>query len=144
MKAREIAIRLRRFELNEKRQKVTDLECMIADFQRMSDDLKRQIEIEEQRAGVRDVNHFAYPTFAKAAVQRRENLMSSIAELTQKLEEARAQLADAIIEMNKAELAGDVAAERTEKGDRAAPGGFASASGRQPAAAMLQNNISGG
>lgn len=104
MRAKDMTIRLRRFELNEKRQTVADLESMIADFRRMADDLSRQIEIEEQRCGIRDVNHFAYPTFAKSAVRRRENLTSSIANLETKLEKAQGDLSDALMEMNKAEI----------------------------------------
>lgn len=112
MKSRDVAIRLRRFELNEKRQKVADLETMIADFSRLSDDLQKQIEMEEHRSSIKDPNHFAYPTFAKAAIRRRENLILSIAELDAKLQEARNQLSDALVEMSKAELAGDKTAER--------------------------------
>ncbi len=115
MKSRDIAVRLRRFELTEKRQKVADLETMIADFRRLADDLQRQIEIEEQRSGIRDPDHFAYSTFAKAALRRRQNLLSSIADLDVKLAEARNHLADAVLELNKAELAaaGERPAERS-------------------------------
>jgi flagellar FliJ protein len=62
-----------RFEYDEKRQQVSDLEMMIADFRRMASDLDQQIKIEQQAAGVSDVNHFAYPTFARAAITRRDN-----------------------------------------------------------------------
>jgi flagellar export protein FliJ len=112
MKSRDINIKLRRFELNEKRQVVTDLESMIADFRRMSDDLQRQIEMEEQKSGIKDVNHFAYPSFARSAVKRRENLLSSIADLETRLEAARNSFDDAVIEVNKAELAGEMSHER--------------------------------
>ena len=103
MKSRESLIQLRRFEVDEKRQKVTDIEMMITDFNRMAEDLQRQIEMEQQRAGVSDVNHYAYPTFAKAAVQRRENLLASVADLEARLEEARAELAAAFEELKKVE-----------------------------------------
>lgn len=106
MRAKDTNIRLRRFELNKKRQTVADLETMIADFRRMVDDLNRQIEAEEKRSGIRDINHFAYPTFAKSAVRRRDNLASSITNLEAKLEVAHADLSDAILDMNKAD-AGD-------------------------------------
>ena len=72
MKSRETLIRLRRFEVDEKRQKVADIESMIADFRQMVTDLERQIQVEQERAGVSDVNHFAYPIFAMAVIQRRE------------------------------------------------------------------------
>ena len=79
---------------------VAELQHMIRDFEQLAADLDRQIAAEEDRTGVKDMAHFAYSTFAKAAMQRRDNLMSSAAELRTKLEsaekdhdEARAQLA---------------------------------------------------
>ena len=104
MKSRETLIRLRRFEVDDKRQKVTDLETMISDFQQMAQDLDRQIQVEQERAGVSDINHFAYPTFAKAAVQRRDNLAASVDELQAKLDAAREELAGAYEELKKVEL----------------------------------------
>ncbi len=78
-----------RFEYDEKRQQVNDLEMMIGDFRRMAGDLDQQIKIEQQTSGISDVNHFAYPTFARAAISRRDNLRASIAELEKRLERAR-------------------------------------------------------
>jgi flagellar FliJ protein len=121
MKSRDINIKLRRFDLNEKRQVVIDLESMIADFQRMAVDLQRQIEMEEQKAGIKDVNHFAYPSFARSAVKRRENLLSSIADLESRLETARASFDDAVIEVGKAELAGEITADRDRHMPAAVP-----------------------
>jgi flagellar protein FliJ len=107
MKPNDTLLKLRRFEVNEKQQKVADIEMMIADFKRMADDLGRQIEAEEEATGIRDQKHFAYPTYAKAAAQRRANLAASIGGLEAKLEEARSQLADALEELKKSELASE-------------------------------------
>ena len=74
MKSRDAVIRLKRFEVEEKRRKVAEIEAMIGEFSHMAADLDRQIAIEQERAGISDVNHYAYPTFAKAAIQRRNNL----------------------------------------------------------------------
>ena len=104
MKSRESLIRLRRFEVDEKRQKVADIEVMIQDFNQMVVDLDRQIESEQERAGVSDVNHYAYPTFAKAAIQRRDNLSASIEDLQLKLDRARDDLAEAFEDLKKVEL----------------------------------------
>lgn len=89
MKARETALRLKRFELNEKARKVGDLEMMIREFENVAADLDRQIQAEEDRTGVKDPRHFAYSTFAKSAALRRDNLRASIAELRVKLETAQ-------------------------------------------------------
>ncbi len=104
MKSRESLIRFRRFEVDEKRQKVADIEVMIQDFNQMIVDLDRQIVSEQERAGISDINHYAYPTFAKAVIQRRDNLRASIEDLESKLERARDELAEALEDLKKIEL----------------------------------------
>ena len=75
MKSRaESLIRLKKFQVDEKRRQVAQIEMMIADFERMASELDQQIEIEQQKTGISDVAHFAYSTFAKAAIARRDNL----------------------------------------------------------------------
>ena len=76
MKARESALKLKRFEADEKGRKVQELEHMIREFETMASDLDRQIQAEEDRTGVKDQTHFAYSTFAKSAAQRRNNLLA--------------------------------------------------------------------
>src|SRR5688572_7351389 len=104
MKSSDGICRLKRFEVEEKRRKVADIEAMINDFNQMALDLDRQIGIEQERAGVADVNHFAYPTFAKAAIQRRDNLRASAADLEAKLASAREALTEADAELKRFEL----------------------------------------
>lgn len=112
MKSRDAVIRLKRFEVEEKRRKVAEIEAMIGEFNTMAADLDRQIAIEQERAGVSDVNHYAYPTFAKAAIQRRDNLATSVAGLETKLEAARGELDEACEELKKIELLQERDAER--------------------------------
>ncbi len=104
MKSRDSLIRLKRFQADEQRRQVGQLELMIAEFMRMVGDLNDQILAEQNRVGVHDVAHFAYPTFARAAMQRRDNLKVSIRELEEKLERARDQLSEAVEELKKVEL----------------------------------------
>jgi hypothetical protein len=85
MKSRETAMRLKRREVEEKSRKVEDLERIIREFDQMAADLERQIQLEEDRTGVRDRAHFSYSTFAKAAAQRRDNLRQSTEGLREKL-----------------------------------------------------------
>jgi len=80
MKSRDTLIRLKRFQLEEKRRRVGQIEMMLAEFTRMIGDLDREIANEEKRAGIADPTHFAYPTYARATSVRRDNLKSSIAE----------------------------------------------------------------
>lgn len=103
MKSRDTLLRLRRFQCDEKRRRVVQIETMIAEFTRMSGELAREITAEEQRARISDTSHFAYPTYARAARTRRENLVSSIEELRGQLDEAKAAFAEAQDELAKAE-----------------------------------------
>jgi hypothetical protein len=85
---------------------------MIGEFGQMAADLDRQIAIEQERAGIADVNHYAYPTFAKAAVQRRNNLTASASDLQAKLTAAREQVEAAIEDLKKIEQLEERDAER--------------------------------
>ena len=120
MKSRDTLIRLKKFQVDEKRRRVAQIEGMIAEFQRMATDLEREIQTEQDRAGISDPSHFAYPTYAKAAIQRRENLNRSIGELQAQLEDARGHLADAYEELKKVEMLDerDQARERAEDNAR--------------------------
>lgn len=105
MKSRsESLIRFKKFQVDEKRRQVAQIETMVADFQRMAAELDQQIEIEQQKTGISDVAHFAYSTFAKAAISRRDNLLASARDMRDKLEAAQDELAEAVEELKKVEL----------------------------------------
>lgn len=104
MKSRNTLIRSKKFQVDETRRKVAQMEAMIADFQRMAADLEREIVAEQERAGIHDPSHFAYPTYAKAAMARRENLKRSIDELVVQLGDARTELQDSCEELKRVEL----------------------------------------
>ena len=104
MKSRETLIRLRKFQVDEKRRKVAQIETMIAEFERMATDLDREIKVEQDRAGIHDPGHFAYPTYAKAAMARRENLVRSAEDLKTQLDDAKNAFADAFEELKKVEM----------------------------------------
>ena len=115
MKSRDTLIRLKKFQVDEKRRKVAQIEGMIAEFERMAGDLDREIKTEQERAGIHDPAHFAYPTYAKAAMQRKENLKRSADELKGQLDDAKASLGEAFEELKKVELLD----ERDQARDRA-------------------------
>ncbi|HSM41324.1 MAG TPA: flagellar export protein FliJ [Afifellaceae bacterium] len=102
MKSRDNAVRLKRFQIEEKRRQVGQIETMIEEFNRMISDLDQEIEAEHRRTGIADDKHFAYSTFARAAIQRRENLQTSVSDLDSQLTTARAAL-----DLAEAELARD-------------------------------------
>lgn len=104
MKPKDSLIRLKQFQVSEKHRQVMQLETMINEFQRMADELDKQIEAEERKSGITDITNFAYPTFAKAARTRRDNLFGSIEDLRTQMQGAEESLADAEEELKKAEM----------------------------------------
>src|SRR4029079_15756792 len=115
MKSRETLIRLKKFQVDEKRRKVAQIETMIAEFERMANDLEREIRVEQDRAGIHDPGHFAYPTYAKAAIGRRENLKRSADELRTQLEDAKMALGEAFDELKNVELLDALAQQRARE-----------------------------
>jgi flagellar FliJ protein len=107
MKSRETLIRLKRFQVDAKRRRVVQIETMIAEFGRIAAELDREIAAEETKAGISDPNHFAYPTYARAATQRRDNLRRSAQDLHAQLDDAKAALGEAFEELKKVEILED-------------------------------------
>ena len=84
--------RLRRnneFEFAQNRLRASQIETMIAAFDRMCVDLGQQIEAEEKRARSSDPTYFAYPTYAKAARERRARVQQSADALRNELDRLR-------------------------------------------------------
>jgi flagellar protein FliJ len=104
MKSRDTLARLRRFQIEETRRRLAQIETMIAEFSKMAKDLDREIALEEQRSGISDISHFAYPTYARAARTRRDNLQRSAGELVSQLEEARQFLDETLAESGPARI----------------------------------------
>ena|SRR5262245_61182062 len=118
MKSRESLIRLNKFRVEEKQRRIAQIETMITEFERIAGELDREIKVEQDRVGIHDPAHFAYPTYAKAAMQRRENLKRSAEDLKTQLADAKSALEDAFEDMKKAELLDgrDQMRERAEDG----------------------------
>jgi flagellar export protein FliJ len=104
MKSRDTLVRLKKFQADEKRRRVNQIEIMIAEFGRMAADLEREIAAEETRTGVKEQTHYAYSTYARAARARRDNLAHSAEELKAQLDDARAALEAASDELAKAQV----------------------------------------
>lgn len=118
MKSREGLIRLKRFQVEEKRRQVSQIETMIAEFERMAKELTDQIGVEQERSGIHDTMHFAYSTFAKAATQRRDNLIASTTDLSEQLRLAQEECTEALEELEKYETIAE--RDHDRRGDRPA------------------------
>ncbi|BCH58601.1 flagellar export protein FliJ [Agrobacterium vitis] len=114
MKSRDSLVRLKAFQVAEKRRQLQQLQLMMSEFERMAKELENQISLEEKKAGITDASHFAYPTFAKAARQRADNLQDSIREL--KVQQDAAELS---LELAEAEHAKAAALEERDSQQRA-------------------------
>ncbi len=118
MKSRnESLIRLKKFQVDEHRRQVAQIEMMVADFERMAAELDQQIELEHNKTGISDASHFAYSTFAKAALTRRDNLLTSAEDMREKLEAAQDALAESLEELKKAETLSERENQRLRAGE---------------------------
>ncbi len=115
MRNKESLIRLHRFQVDERRRQVADLESMLDEFHRREGDLNKQVQAEQDKAGISDVGHFAYPMFAKSMLVRRENLLQSIDEISKQLDDAKEQLADSYRDLKKYELMEENRKRRVKK-----------------------------
>lgn len=98
-------VRISRWRLDEKRQKLMDLE-------RLADRLRGDLEkldtgiAAEQKVAESDYEaRHSYAAFLKAELERRERLRRSIADVERELEGAREEVAEAFRELKKYELA---------------------------------------
>lgn len=114
MKSRDSGLKIKRFEVSEKARKIGDLELMIRDFEQMASDLDRQIMAEEERTGVKDQAHFAYSTFAKSAVVRKDKLAASVDGLRAQLADARTAHETAVSELRALESTADPREDRNQ------------------------------
>ena len=91
-------VRLKEFQIRQHHRSVEQLHKMITDIELVAHNLDREIRAEEDRTKMHDPTHYAYPTFAKAAIQRRDNLRQSADSLKIQLDAANKALSDAIEE----------------------------------------------
>ena len=83
------------------KRRIPILKRLIDDCDRMAAELDQEVRNEEDRAKIHDQAHFAYPTYARAARARRDNLQRSAEELTTQLEEARRFLEEVLASSSK-------------------------------------------
>jgi flagellar FliJ protein len=92
---------LKRAAVEQSRRKLSRIELMMHEFSLHAAELEEVIAAEEVRVGIFDPKHFAYPCYAKAAGQRRDNLRSTIEDLKQQLPRIRADHDDALADLAK-------------------------------------------
>ena len=96
-------LRLRRFKTIQN-DKVELLERMMTEFKKMAAGLAAEVAAEEDRTRNKDIGHFAYSTFAKAAALRRRNLMISVTDIQSRLDVAKRELDEVTVQLRDLEL----------------------------------------
>ncbi len=108
-------IRITRWHLDEKRQKLAELERLAerlrGDLQRLDEGIAHEQQLAEQD----DMARRAYPAFLEAELDRRQRLEKSIADVEQEIEAAREEVGEAFRELKKYELAEDNERQRVRK-----------------------------
>ena len=69
--------------------RIVQVERMLAEFERLTSALDSEIGAAESESKIYDLAHFAYPLYAKAARERRDNLKRSIDVLNRQLDSLR-------------------------------------------------------
>lgn len=112
MTALETMVRVHRWILDEKRQKLADIERFVdrmrQDLVKLDENLAKERAIAEKSPEAR----LAYSSFVAAAVERRRRLLGSIENLQREADQARDEVNEAFHELKKYETAREHADER--------------------------------
>ena len=104
MKGLDNLIRLHRWQLNEKRRHLVELERLAQRLAAQIRELEVEIRNEQQVAGSSTEAGMTYGDYARAAIGRREKLDASLAELQSQRVVAKEEVAEAYRELKKFEL----------------------------------------
>ena len=105
MSSLENLVRLHRWALDEKRQKLSELEQLLRTMNQDLERLERQLDKESEVAATSLEGTLAYPSFVAAMMERRKNLRNSINEISHSADLAREEVNVAFQEFKKYELA---------------------------------------
>ena len=98
-------IRLHRWALDEKRQKLVGLERLHDRMQQDMQSIDAAMERESKAAGADPDTALSYPSFVASILDRRKKLKASIAELVRSVEAAREEVGEAYRDFKKYETA---------------------------------------
>jgi flagellar export protein FliJ len=111
-------VRVHTWALNEKRQKLSELEALGQKLRNDLEVLEAELQQERSAATGSAEGTLAFPPFVAVALERRKKLRVSIANLDLGIEAAREEVREAYLEVKKYELARDNY-ERRERDKRA-------------------------
>ena len=97
-------IRLHKWQLDEKRRDMADLEKMKAEFQQNLTDLQVELIAEQRNVSESPVVSISYVGYAQQVMVRRTNIVNSLLEVEASIENMKDDLADAFKELKKYEV----------------------------------------
>jgi len=97
-------IRLHKWQLDEKRRNMGELEKMRAGLQQNLTDLQAELIREQKKVTESSVVSISYAGYAQQVMVRRTNIVNSILEVEASIEDMKDQLAEAFKELKKFEV----------------------------------------
>jgi flagellar export protein FliJ len=105
-------IRLHKWQLDEKRRQMTDLERMKDDLLQKKNKMAAALIAEQQNISDTNVVNINYANYAASIMERQENLDKSIEEIDVSIEDMKDELSEAFNELKKYETVQERKAER--------------------------------
>ena len=105
MKRRDSLLRLKRFRVDELKQRLATLDEMKADLDRKLADLEESVAREKHRASDSEIGRLAFPSFVQSIDVRRRNIQTTMKELERERAIVQEDLATAFQDMKSFELA---------------------------------------
>jgi flagellar export protein FliJ len=104
MKSRQALIRLHKWQVDDIRRRLGELEVMRREFEDKRSELEATLADERRIGETSPIGAYAYPSFAKAMTDRRQKLEESIKNIEGEIESTKAALGDAYRELKKVEV----------------------------------------
>ncbi len=104
MKGLAALIRLHTWRLDEKRRELADLQRLEDQFLEDGRRLEAEVAAEQEFAKTSDSGSFSYGGFAVGVIERRKRIEASVAEVRRRIDDKRAEVADAFQELKRYEI----------------------------------------
>ena len=113
-------IRLQKWQLDEKRRNLVELEKMRDELHQKLQNLRDELAYEQKKVAEAPVVSITYGGYAQQIMARRENIENSITEINVSIEDMKDQVAEAFKELKKYEIVEqrEQERERTERNQR--------------------------
>ena len=105
-------IRLHKWQVDEKRRQITDMEVMRDGLKAKLEKLIADLQSEKEELAKSNVVNINYANYASAVMKRRENIEASITEVNVSIENMKDELSEAFKELKKYEIVEQRALER--------------------------------